>query len=173
MSMTEVFISIGLPSLILIIGLVDDIYFRKFHNWLFLSLFALTLCFSTFFNGFDGIIKGIYGLCLVLALTLPLVLLGVIGAGDMKLLMVFAMATNTHAVLDVIVISFLWGSLMGLMYVTISGQLVELLYNLNGLFFYYIKPVKSSLHVIPYTVPLFLAWLTHISLISYGVQIWS
>ena len=172
MNMTELFISILLPSLILIVGLVDDIYFRKFHNWLFLSLFALTFCFSAFFNGFDGIIKGMYGLGLVLAITLPFVVLGIIGAGDMKLLMVFAMATNAHAVFNVVIISFLWGSLMGLMYVIISGQLFELLYNLKGLLFYQLKPVKSSLHVIPYTIPLFLAWLTHLSLISYGVQIW-
>ena len=172
MNMTELFISILLPSLILIIGVVDDIYFRKFHNWLFLSLFAITLCFSSFFNGFDGITKGLYGLSLVLALTLPLVLLGIIGAGDMKLLMVFALATNTQAVFNVIVISFLWGGLMGLMYIIVSGQFVELWYNLRGFLFYQIKPANSSLHVIPYTVPLCLAWFTYLSLNSYGVKIW-
>ena len=173
MSMTESFISIWIPSIILIIGVVDDIYFRKFHNWLFLSLFTLALCFSVFFNGLDGITKGMYAVGLVLAITLPLVLLGIIGAGDMKLLMVFAIATNAHAVFNVIVISFLWGGFMGLMYVVISGQLIKFLYNLKGLIFYQIKPIKSSLHVIPYTIPLFLAWLTHISLTSYGVRIWS
>ena len=172
MDMTELFIPTLIPSLILIVGLIDDIYFRKFHNWLFLTLFAFALSFSAFFNGLDGVIKGTYGLFLVLAITLPLVLLGIIGAGDMKLLMVFAIATNTHAVFNVIFISFLWGSLMGLMYVVISGRLVECLYNLQGLLFYQVKPIKSSLHVIPYTVPLFLAWLTHISLMSYEVQIW-
>ncbi len=172
MNMNELFISILLPSLILIIGVVDDIYFRKFHNWLFLSLFAFTLCFSIFFNGFDGFVKGAYGLALVFALTLPLVLLGILGGGDMKLLMVFALATNTQAVFNVILISFLWGGLMGFMYVIISGQFTELLYNLKGLLFYQIKPLKSSLHVIPYTVPLCLAWFTYLSLESYGVQIW-
>ena len=173
MNTTELFISILLPSFILIVGLVDDIYSRKFHNWLFVSLFALTLCLSTFFNGFEGIVKGIYGLGLVLALTLPLVLLGIVGAGDMKLLMVFALATNTDAVFNVVLISFLWGGLMGFMYVIISGQLIELFYNLKGLLLFQIKPVMSSLHVIPYTVPLCLAWFTYLSLKSYEVQIWS
>ena len=174
MNTNEIFISILLPTLVLLIGLIDDLWFRKFHNWLFLSLLVFTLCALTLIDGSLGIIKGSYSLALSFALSLPLVLLGVMGAGDMKLLMVFALATSTHTVFNVIVMAFLWGGILGLLYAMISGRFATLLLNLKGLLIYQIKPTTQSLHTIPYTVPICLAWFTHLLIMPYyEVQLWS
>lgn len=174
MHTNEIFISILLPTLVLLIGLIDDLWFRKFHNWLFLSLFIFTLCALILINGYSGIIKGSYALALSFALSLPLVLLGVMGAGDMKLLMVFALSTSTHTVFNVIVMAFLWGGVLGLMYAIVSGRFATLLLNLKGLLIYQIKPATQSLHAIPYTVPICLAWSTHILIMPYyEVHLWS
>ena len=173
---TEIFLSILLPTLILLIGLIDDLYCRKFHNWLFLSILLFLFCCLLGLQGTDGLIKGFQGLAVAFAISLPLVLLGVMGAGDMKLLMVFAMATNASVAFHVMMMAFFWGGLMGVLYALLSGKAFSLFNNLKFLLLYRIKPVSSSLHVIPYTVAIFMGWSTHVLILTpyyKEFQLWS
>ncbi len=162
----EVFTLFLLPTLILVIGVIDDIWHRKFHNWLFLSLLAFSIPIVAVTGGVSGLITGFYGFLVAFALGFPLFLLGVIRAGDVKLLMVFAMTTSGHVVFNVMLLAILWGGVMGLMHSVISGGFFKIFNNLTLLLIYHLKPEKSSLHVIPYTVPICLAWSTHISMME-------
>lgn len=163
-----------LPTLILLIGLVDDLWTRKFHNWLFISLFLLTFVLLISFEGSEGLLKGLWGLAVAIALSLPLVLFGVMGAGDLKLLMVFALATNASVAFNVIVMAFVWGGMIGLLYAIVSGQFIKLFNNFKYLILYHIRPAQQSLNQIPYTASILLAWLTQILILTpYEVKLWT
>ena len=151
------------PSLILTAGLVDDLKTRKVHNWLVLSALAVALMGSYFLGGFDAVKDGLLGGGMAIALMLPMVLLGMLGAGDMKLMVAFGASTNTTVVLWVIIYSFIWGVVLGLIRALLQKEGWNLLKNT----FLILKGKKRDeikYHKIPYTVALFFGWLTHLSL---------
>ncbi|NQZ18804.1 MAG: prepilin peptidase, partial [Bdellovibrionales bacterium] len=79
----------------LLIAVIDDLVYRKFHNWLFLAFtfIGLIYVFSfseiTWMDACGGFFVG--GL-----LMLPLVLANAIGAGDMKFMMTFGLLLGTQ-----------------------------------------------------------------------------
>ena len=150
------------PSLILIAGLITDLRSRKIYNWLVLICLAAAIAHSIyFFNLKMGLLQGIQGAGLALLLTLPMVLVGVLGAGDMKLLFAFGFATSYSTTLSVILYSFVWAALVGVLYSLFNKKLSHLFFNLISLSSGK-KPEKDQLNHIPFTVPLVLAWLTYI-----------
>jgi Flp pilus assembly protein protease CpaA len=89
---------------------------------------------------------------------LPLVLLGAIGAGDMKFMMCFGLIMGTVTTFEIFVYALFWGALIGVLQSAVAGRLALLLSNLVG-FFYKLKPAKPQ--KIPYTVAILFGWLTH------------
>lgn len=144
------------PLGFLIAAMVDDLCFKKFHNWLFLTLSALGFLF-VFFFGFINPLQAFYGFLIGGALMLPLVLFGVIGAGDMKFMMSFGILMGPFLIFEIFIYSLFWGAFVGLLRSFFSGGLSLIFQNLLG-FFYRIKPVKTQ--KIPYIVAIFLGWLT-------------
>ena len=156
-----------LPSLILFAGLVDDLRSQKVHNWLVLSAMAVAVVGTFFLGGVDGLKDGLMGGGLAIAFMLPMVLIGMVGAGDMKLMMAFGLSTNATIVLWVIVYSFIWGALLGLVRALLQKEGWNLLKNSFALITG--KPRQElKLHKIPFTVALFFGWLTQVSLEASG-----
>ena len=155
---------IWFPSALLIAGLISDLLYRKYHNVHFLIALALTVILVLTFFGVQGLLGGLTGGLVALGIGVFLTLTGVIGAGDMKLMLVFGFATNYEAVLLVYLYAFIWGALLGLSQVILSGEFKDLMKNMRVLAFYRLKPEQKSLHMIPFTVPLFLGWVSHLTL---------
>ena len=141
----------------LAIAVTDDLCFRKFHNWLFITLSLigfLMIGFEilplSFYQATTGFLVG--GL-----LMLPLVLTGVVGAGDMKFFMCFGVIMGMTSLFEIFVFSLFWGALIGVLQTLFSGHVKSLVQNLK-LMRLKIKPM--TLHKIPYTVAIFFGWLT-------------
>ena len=146
-------------SLILFAGVIDDFRTRKFHNWLFIvcSLVAVTVIFAT--HGFIGVGLASAGFVAGILIFLPLVLLKVVGAGDMKIMAAFGIVAGWNSVINVMMFALVWGALFGLVQVALKGELVQMFQNIRSIAVNKGK-AKTELHSIPFTAALFLGWLT-------------
>src|SRR5688500_1195533 len=112
-----------LPSLLLLSGFITDLKTRKVYNWLVISGAVLGLAQCFYLGGFNGILHGVAALGLALLLTVPLVLLGVLGAGDMKLLAVLGLMTSASAIINIFLYAFIWAAVFGIAYALFTGRL--------------------------------------------------
>lgn len=159
-----------LATLILLSGVIDDLWTKKVHNKLIIVLFAITIITLVVFFGPYSLFSASLSFVLALAFGIPLVLVGVLGGGDMKLFAVFGLATNTSAVLGVAVYSLVWGALLGVVRALFMGRLQELLLSTSQLL--WVKGNAGQEFKVPYTVALFFGWLTHLTLIQLGASPW-
>lgn len=149
-------------SAILVAGVVDDFRTRKFHNWLFLVCTAFAVAIAVWLGGVGGLMLSVMGFLAGIAILLPLVLLGVVGAGDMKLVAAFGACAGWEAVCYVVFFSFIWGVLFGILRVILSGQLKTFASNMVAIVT--MKDRKELvLQKIPFTVAIFMGWLTHLA----------
>lgn len=159
-------------TLILLAGVIDDLRSRKFHNQLFLVTAAVAFAVATLTGGVSGLASATIGFIAGLAVLLPLVLLGVIGAGDMKLMASFGAIAGWNVVIDVAVLSLIWGALFGLLQVIFQGRFSLMVRNMLSVVSSLGKEKNEAviLHKIPFTVGLLMGWLTH--LVRTGVYLW-
>ncbi len=146
---------------ILLAGVVDDFRSRKFHNWLFLVCVAVALIVSIATGGVTGLLMSLGGFAAGIVIFLPLVLLKILGAGDMKLMAAFGIVAGWNAVLSVAIFSIFWGAAFGLAQVVLKGQLKSVLRNLGSMAINKGQPA-TELHKIPFTAALFVGWLTYL-----------
>ena len=161
-----------LPTLILISGVIDDMRSRKIHNQLIVGLAIFTLAAQFYMGGWDRLLTGTLGLGAGLLFCLPLVLARILGAGDMKLLAVFGLASDWTSVGAVLLLSLFWGAVLGIVRAALKGELTLLLYSTASVAMRK-KPPASSLQQIPYSVALFFGWLTYLTVSRLpGVSLW-
>lgn len=158
-------LAVGLPTTILLAGLIDDLRSGKVHNWLILSLGLVTILTVGIFMQFSGINQGLLGSGMAIVLCIPLFKGGILGGGDLKLLTVFGLSTDWNTVLWVLVYSFFWGALLGFIRAVLSGNAIQLLKNTIKLALPKTKREDLQLQRIPYTVALAFGWLTQLSLV--------
>ena len=148
---------------ILIWAVIEDLRSRKFSNRSFLTASAIALVTAFATGGTTQIISITLGFGAGIVFFLPLVLVGAIGAGDMKLMAAFGILAGWHAVMWTGVYGIVWGAIFGLAQIVIRGQLKSLKSNLTTL-----AITRSGsgveLHRIPFTAPLLLGWLSHLVL---------
>ena len=151
------------PTIVLVSALVIDVRTHKIPNKLVLVAIVLCLLSSFYFYEFEGLKQGALAAGLAILMTLPLVLIGALGAGDMKLMFAFGLATTYSAVFSVLVFSFFWAVFIGVALAVANGQSKRMLNNIIT-----IVLTRSSegtqLQRIPYTIPLFLGWVTFVVL---------
>ncbi len=155
------------PSLILGAGIIDDLRSQKVHNKLIMILLPLAIVGQFLGFGLEGLAYGGLAFLFALMLTIPMVLTGMLGGGDMKLLALFALATNLNATIWVSVTSLFWGGLLGVIHAILNKQGTLLLWNTIGLFKKQ-KPDENHMTKIPYTVALMFGWMTYLSLTQFG-----
>lgn len=160
----------AVPSLILAAGTFDDLRSQKIHNKLILILLPIAIISQFLGFGTQGLALGFLAFGLALCFSIPMVLSGMLGGGDMKLYAVFAMATNFHATLWVGVYSLFWGALFGIFRSILMGQGLVLVMNVVGLMKNE-KPESAHLTKIPYSVALLMGWMTYLSLQQLGGRV--
>lgn len=154
-------IALFAATAILIAGVVDDLRSQKFHNWLFLACSAFGLAVSIGVSGWNGLFIASVGFAAGIVIPLPLVLLKSLGAGDMKLLAAFGLVAGWEAVLSVAILSLFWGAAFGVIRTIINGNGKVLANNMMAIVT--LKERQSlPLHRMPYTVALFVGWLSHL-----------
>jgi len=73
-------------TIVLIISAISDIRLHKIPNWLTYSAMIVGLLYHTCMKGLGGLFFSIEGLCLGIAFLVVPYLMGVMGAGDTKLM---------------------------------------------------------------------------------------
>ena len=162
------FSTLVVPTLILLAGVVDDLKTRKVHNRLVLILMGLALSSSLITWGPHGFVFALIGGLVAIAIGVPLTISGIIGAGDMKIIVAFGLSTSWTAVLWVYIYSLIWGALLGVFRALLRGE-GRVLFAKTFSFATFQKGTPLPLQKIPYTVALLFGWLTLMSLTHLGV----
>jgi prepilin peptidase CpaA len=153
-------------GLILGAGVLDDLRSRKFHNWLFLAASGLAFTVAVVTGGLTGLNFAFLGFVAGFIALLPLVILHVIGAGDMKLMAALGAVIGWSAGLDVVMYSLIWGALFGVFQVIMKGQLKTTLQNMLSIARIGANKAAPTtpvqLHQMPFTFAILMGWLTFV-----------
>ncbi len=170
------------PACILLVGVLDDLRSRKIHNRLILILAALALifvfCFQINWNLeeirqknqllvfaflsqllMEGVLPVLGKSVLALGLTAPLVLMKVIGGGDMKLYVVLGFVSSPRLLFFSLVFAVVWGGVLGLVKSCLDKKIRMVLLNL-WLLVQFKRPISDKLTAFPFSVSLLIGWLT-------------
>jgi Flp pilus assembly protein protease CpaA len=156
-------------AIILLMGIVTDLRYRKYPNKLFLLSSVAALVLLLYVGGLSQLWPALASSTLGFALMLPLFLLGVVGGGDLKLVVAFALCVPWSEVSATVAYSLLWGAIFGLTYILFARKFADFKNNLLGMLIHRRMGVIDT-NKIPYTIPIFLGWLTHHSLQWSGAQ---
>ena len=158
---------LAVATLILLAGMADDLFSRKVHNQLFVGAFVFALISSLYFREWSGTQLGLLAFLLAALITIPMFAVRMIGGGDVKIVLAFAIAVEPMAVFWTLAYSVVWGALFGFTRSAIQGQLPMLVRNTIHLATRK-KVQQHQLHPIPYTFALVLGWFTHLTMIRVG-----
>lgn len=156
-------IKVAIATGIIIWAVIEDLRSRKFSNRSFLIAVAVALITALSTGGASEVISLTLGFGAGIVFFLPLVLVGAIGAGDMKLMAAVGILIGWHGVMWTGVYGIVWGAIFGLIQIAVRGQLPVLKNNLMNLAITRSRGTLQ-LHHIPFTAPLLLGWLTHLVL---------
>lgn len=152
------------PSLILLAGVINDVLTRKVHNALALVGMGVGGFYAFYLGGLDQLIVGFLAMFVVLALYVPLFLLKVLGGGDLKLMLAFAISTNWQTVLSVTMSAMVWALVLGLVRATLDGKIVNVFKNVVQMISTKNPVAPEKLNRIPMTVALFFGWMSYLAL---------
>ncbi|MGE3973863.1 MAG: prepilin peptidase [Bdellovibrionales bacterium] len=156
------------PFMLLSLAVIEDLKQRKVRNNFIIVSFVMALVLLLLQEGIQGLPVGMLSLVAAFGVGFPLFLLRVVGAGDVKLLMVLALNLDWNAVLTVACASLVWGALLGIIQILLKKQGHVLAQNLVSIMKTRTALQSQELHHIPFTVALLLGWLTHITMTQNG-----
>ena len=177
----------ALGAFFLLLGVATDILWRRVPNILFFSMLIGSLLFCFIEEGFSWnvFIHSLLLILLAFGLGFVFFIFRILGAGDVKLFMAVAPLGSYALLFYTFVTSFIWGALLGLSYILIWGKWKSFLKNLNYIYkkaasgsafllknkiqnleraFEPAQSEEESLNYIPYTVAIFLAYLSCIGI---------
>ena len=157
-------------SAVLLAGMLDDFMTRKVHNWLVLSALTVAIVVCAFVAPQSFLQTHLLGFFAAIALTLPLVMIGWLGAGDMKLLAVFGLLSGSLATLNVLIFALVWATVWGFVLVCVNGGFRTYYMNIKNILFFQ-KSQGLKLQAMPFTAPIFLGWITFLKLQSLHLQL--
>lgn len=155
---------------LLIAAIVSDLRFRKVANRWIVAMLALSLATQLSFHGLSSLGVVLSSMATAFVVALPLYLLKMFGGGDFKLLLALSPLLAWKAIITIVAMSFIWGALLGVFRVVLSGEGRQFISNLQGLF-QGVRPKSSSLHMIPFTVAFFFGFLTQLTLAQVGWEL--
>lgn len=164
--MIEAWPLIAFITLAFVIGVANDLAARKVKNQLVILFAIISICLVFLLKGWSAMGPALLAFCLAGGMLLPLFAAGVLGAGDVKLTMALALAMGVSSVTETVILSFVWGAVLGIMVALFHGRLGQLLLATARLALRQ-QVAEAGLHRVPFTVALLLGWLSHL---SYGLR---
>ncbi len=146
--------------LVLIGAAYWDIRKAKVKNWYAVSALVLGGFLVAFLEGWVPLGYGLLTSLAALALGLIFISIGIMGAGDMKLLVACAICWTPETLLATVAWSFVWGALLGVIRAALAGHLVELWKNTLGLLYKPWRGDHTTYGQIPFTVAILMGWLS-------------
>lgn len=148
-----------LSGLILLVALIDDLRSRKIHNQLILFMLPFVLIAVFWFKGWEGIQDGGLSALLALLIAVPLAMAKIIGGGDLKLLVLLSLTLYWTDFFRILIYSFPWAFVLGIFKIILDKKLKEFFLNLMDMLKYKMER-RFKLHSIPFSVALFVAWMS-------------
>ena len=157
-----------LTTLILAVGVGDDLRTRKIHNKLILILLPVALVGTLLLKGLSGALIGGISALLAFVMGVPLNIAKIIGGGDLKLLIVFALTVTWIEAGLSLLYALPWALLLGVFKIILDKKFRDFMTNLI-LMAKFQKPALPTLHTIPFSLALLFGWLTYVSLKKGGL----
>ena len=162
-SNASLMISTVVATAIIAAGVVDDLRTRKFHNWLFLVCLGVATVSTLLTGGLANFSLALLGFLAAVAIYLPLVMMKIVGAGDLKLMAAFGLAAGWDPVWQTSLYGLFWGAAFGVLATVFRGQGRVLVHNMVSIVM--VRERKGlELHRIPFTVAILMGWLTVLTL---------
>lgn len=157
------------PTLLLVIGVFEDLRSRKIPNQLNLLFLLVGLANQSFWFGFNGLGQAALGAVAAFGLAIPFYLLRIFGGGDFKLLVVLGTFTGIGYLVPTMGLILVWGGIFALVHSLTSGRISHVASNVVSVILVR-KPLPDPLlHRIPFTLPILFGWLSLLSLLNLGV----
>lgn len=157
-------------AILLAVAVIQDLRTRKVRNSFVLIALAIGILTQIALLGVGGIQLALAGFAAGLAVSLPLTLLKVIGAGDMKIFVAVSTLLDWKASIVAFGLSLIWSSLLGVLQVLLKGEIKQLATNMIFVLNKTTRPTVQT-HKLPYTVGLLLGLLSQWVLSSRGVEL--
>jgi prepilin peptidase CpaA len=164
------------PQSILALALLSfatftDLKTKKISNKLVIVTFAVSVLFSFVSQNFglSAFVNLLTSFATAVIFLLPLWMMKAVGGGDIKFLIALSPLLPWQSLILMILFSLIWGGLLGVLRVLLSGQGKSFLTNLKLLLLRQ-KLETSTLHTMPYSVALLLGFLSQITVTSLGVN---
>ena len=148
-----------LPGLILVSAMVDDLRSKKIHNVLIIISFIVAVISIVILQGFSALLPAFGKLLVALGISVPLFFLKVLGGGDIKLYSVLALVLSPRILILSLILGFFWGAVLGVVKIILDKKTHLMFANLLSLFKFQ-KPPADTLHKFPFSIGLFLGWLS-------------
>lgn len=155
-------LSVLLPTLIIFISMFSDLKTKKVKNSLVLTMGVLAFAVAVGLEGWKAVPWSLLSVSTVFFFGFPLFIMGVLGAGDVKVLMAFSVLVSWDAAIFVGVSSLVWGAALGVAQSLVAGQGKTLVLNAWGVFRHQKSPERSELHFIPFTVAMMFGWASYL-----------
>lgn len=164
--------------LLLLAATVVDMRERRIPNWLIASGIACAIAFHGMSPQGDGIAFALSGLAVGMATLLPMYVLRVMGAGDVKLMGMTGAFLGTTGVLGALLASLAAGGILALAMAAGKRMLPQLLANLRGIAVQYhisylsrdssrIVHHTASVGNMPYAIAITAGTLAQLTLLHY------
>lgn len=141
-------------------AVLQDLFTRKVANKSLLLGFLVIVSLVAYDGGIHALGSGLISAALMFGIGYLLWLFRVLGAGDVKLLMVLSLAFSWRVSLELLFYAFAWGTLFGVLGILLNKNLWKEAKTLN---FHPILTIRSNSvkgHKIPFTVGIFLGLLS-------------
>lgn len=112
------------------VAAVADLRTRRIPNWLTFGSLALGILLNTWLHGLEGLLAALAGAALGMGLLLPFYALGVLGAGDVKLMGGLGAVLGPQSLVSVAIYGAIAGGLMSLVILALNGRLLDFVYGL-------------------------------------------
>lgn len=159
------------PTFILAFAVYTDLRARSIYNKFIIISTVLALANVLYFFGWSGLQSGLLGMGLAFLIGFPLFMAKILGGGDVKLLALVGLMTAPAAILNIIVLSFVWASVIGIIYAVVNGSARKMVTNTVGI----LKGLPREtidVHRLPFAVAIFMAWMSHLVMQNHGGRLW-
>lgn len=117
------FILIPVISVVSLISFITDLWKGRIYNWVTFPFIILGLVYSTLAGGPMGFLLGLFGILTAFLLFGWMFILGIMGGGDVKLLMVFGAWCGWKFTFEVALLSIFVGGIMAAGILIFKGNL--------------------------------------------------
>ncbi|MCR8641359.1 prepilin peptidase [Paenibacillus sp. N1-5-1-14] len=142
-------------AVFILIAFITDVRRSQIPNVLTVSAVLIGLLLQGIIGGWDGLLQGLIGMGVGLAVMLPLYLFGALGAGDVKLFAGIGAITSLSYVMNSMLYSLLFAGLIGVVILIWRKQVrqkASMLFSVIGITFIHrdlqaVRTVRNSKNI--------------------------